>query len=294
MAKASKTSKTPAKVNPLARAGAQSKALASAVAPMPAFLTEKTVRGMEDLSKYVVLPRLKIVQKSASRDLLDQFRVGSVVVHPLGVMLADIAMRANGQSEETSDSFKFVPLYFFEEWCTHNPVGTQPFIRERTRDPKSELAMKAKDRNRRLETITEGNATIQVRHVEHLNFVCLLYASDNPLCVERTPFILSFYRGSHGGGRQLASLLKARRASPFACVIEAHTSFQQREPHDWYRLDVSNPPDGESPWVTEEEYGDFEKLYTELKAQQLTADYSDGMGEAGEAGGEEDGSPAEM
>lgn len=225
---------------------------------LPAHLQGKDVEGIEDLKKYVSPPRIKIVQKSADNELLERFSLGDVIVQPAQVLVSKY-------DKDNPEPFLFVPLFFFPEWATWSPIelrGQVPMILERTSDPDSVLAKKAKNPNLRFEAKEYEGRQMQVRHVEHLNFIVVLY--DHELGID--PMVLSFQRGEHGSGIRFNSLIKMRRASLFACVFQAQVALRKGHKGEWAGLNITNPDlEGSSPWVLEDEVEGLRKKHLEFK-----------------------------
>lgn len=232
----------------------------------PDFMREDDVAGTELLGQYVVPARLKVVQKQSDNELLDAFDVGTLIVTPGNVPVC------------TPDvGFLFTPLFFFVEYCTWNPIalkGQAPAIRERSFDPKSVIAMKARDPEKRLEPL-EGNKKLYMRHVEHLNFLVTIH--DKPQVPESV--IMSFSRGGHGQGRQFSSLIQMRKAPLFGCVFRADIKAFSNEMGDWFGISPSNPSEEDGPaWVQDKEQYEslraahemFKKVYSDAR---LRVDY---------------------
>lgn len=252
---------------------------------LPAYMKDAKPEGLEHVKDYITPPRLKIIQKQADDELLERFNTGDVVIMPAQALVAQY-------DKENPDKFHFVPLFFYPEWCTWSPYemrGKLPMILERTLDPKSELARKAKAPKLRQESMQYEGQDIMARHVEHLNFIISLYG--HPLGVDN--MILSFQKGDHGAGIRFNSLIKMRDASIYGAVYEAVVSKRPGAKGEWMGINISNPTvEGVSPWVTEEEYAILKTKHKELaesyKKGLLLADYEDQSvpEETGETDGE--------
>lgn len=234
---------------------------------LPEHLRDKEVKGVEQLADFVRPPLMKIIQKQADDAFHEKFNLGDCIILPAQAVVA-----------EHGDSFKFVPLFFYSEACTWSPIdkrGQMPAILDRTTHKESELYKKATNRDFWNEEIVHEGQKVQVRHVEHLVFIVTLY--DHPLAGE--PMIMSFSKGEFGTGCKFASLIKTRKASPFACVFQAKVSEEPRKNNkgSWYGFDISNPDVDTSPWVTAEELPRFEAIHDDLnehfKKGMLRADH---------------------
>lgn len=221
---------------------------------LPAHLKDKEVKGVEQLADYVRPPLLKIIQKSADDVFLEKFNLGDLIMLPSQTVIA-----VHG------DSFKFVPLFFYSEACTWTPIekrGQMPAILDRSTVKTSQLYQKASNRDLWEEEIQWEGHTVKVQHVEHLVFIVTLY--DHPLQGE--PMIMSFAKGEFGTGCKFASLVKIRKASPFACVFQCKVSDEPRKNNkgSWYGLDITNPDIDTPPWVSEEQLPALEAIHDDL------------------------------
>jgi len=253
------------------------KVQANAALARPDFMADAPL-GIDDLRQYVTPPRIKVVQKQARTDLLDMFGVGDVIVVPANIVVTEMGRTDKGQPTGEADPFFIVPLFFYVEWCTWNPLelkGKVPAIRDRSFDPKSALALKAKSSEHRKELIP-GEKDLYMRHVEHLNFIVMLY--DHPT-LGGAPVVMTFARGEHFSGRGLCNLIKLRKAPLYGCVFECHLGHRENEQGDWWGLDIINPAGDVSPWVNAEEFEAFKALHLEfVKAHQdarIRVDYDE-------------------
>jgi hypothetical protein len=245
---------------------------------MPDYLQGLEPAGTEALQSFITPPRLKVIQKTASSELLLKFREGDVIVLPDNLLFAEMVRENDRQpkAEWTGTPFLFTPVFFYPEWVTWNPIqmkGTLPSIRGRTIDPKSQIAMKARNRDMWLEVCPE-NTQYKMRHTEHLNFLIALHTGP----YAGTGISMTFAKGSHFAGTRLCNLIKMRKAPIYACVFEARSVFQQNQQGDWFQISVDNPAqDASAPWVTQEQLESFKKLHEELKAShdKLLVDYGD-------------------
>jgi len=231
---------------------------------LPAFLEDEEVIGIETLSEYVVPPRVKTVQKQAMDELLKYFGAGDVILSPLNALIAEMPRDEKGRPKEgETASFYVVPIFFYPEWATWNPIelkGSEPAIKYRTVDPTDPIVAKSKNPSLRFENVpNDSSGKLQVRHVEHLNYIVVLYG--HPLGAE--PCILSFSRGEHNAGSKFAALIRMRKASLFGCVFKATVNLRHGQLGDWYGIDLTNP-DNRSPWVTKEEYLQFKELHEQF------------------------------
>ena len=96
------------------------------------------------------------------------------------------------------------------------------------------------------------------------------------------PVVVSFSRGEHRTGSNLASLIAMRSAPIFGCVFEAHSQERVNAKGVWYGLDITNPSvaSGVSGVVTDEkQYAALKKLHLQMKAahaeNMIVVDHAD-------------------
>lgn len=248
------------------------------VLALPDYLQDLGADGTEMLREFITPPRLKVIQKTANPELLSQFGEGDIVLFPDVALFAEMKRESDRspKSEWVGSPFRFTPVFFYAEWVTWNPIqmkGTLPSIRERTLDPKSQLAMKARNRDLWQEPCPE-NPQLKMRHSEHLNFIIAVH--DGPYA--GTGISMTFARGAHFAGTRLCNLIKMRKAPIYACVFEARSVYQKNQQGDWFQLQADNPSqDSGPPWVTKEQLEVFKVLHEELKTShdKLLVDYGD-------------------
>ena len=245
---------------------------------LPAHLQQQEVVGLDELKDIIVPPRLKIVQKQARDELLEKFDKGSTIIMPQEALVAGV-----------DEPFLFVPLFFYREFCTWTPLserGKMPAVIERTLDKSSDLAAKCANPKLRVEDTTYEGQKVKVRHIEHLNYIVMLYGHD----FSGEPMVMGFSKAEYRSGSSFAALLKMRKASLFNCVFQARVSSTPRENSEgsWHGWDVTNPMAAEdedpiSPWVTAEESEVFAGLHEGFKKKHsdglIQANYEDDASE---------------
>jgi hypothetical protein len=171
---------------------------------------------------------------------------------------------------ENDESFYFVPLLFYPEWATVNPLKMKGnMIRERTLDITSELAAKARDPKRWGADVCPEMPDEKLRHKEFMVFVCYVLAKGD---VAGQPVLISFSGGEHQRGQNLASLIKGRGAPIYACLFEAKCPKDERRNANgqaWYGIDVFNPTSEGCPHPfvqSREDFEQFKKLHEEYAA----------------------------
>lgn len=243
------------------------------ISSVPAFLksAENVPMGTEQLSEYMIPSFLRIVQGLSAREIKEQFDEGDVILQPdkIGIY-----------SKDHPDPVPFTPLLFYTEYCVWNPLKTKgqlPFIRERSTDPNSEIAQKARNPDQRNEPCPEMPSE-NLRYVEHLNFLVQLRVPNAPVL----PVIMSFVVGEHMTGRKFANLICSRNQPLYACVFQFTTSLRSnKQGNSWFGFDIVNHPT--NPWVTEEEFNLLKLqhigLIQKLRGGNLKADYEGGFGD---------------
>lgn len=230
--------------------------VAAGLEPAPDFLpaADKEL-GTKELQQHIIPPRLKIVQKQSSDQLLEKFEPGDLIVVPLMIKLAS-----------KGEQVGFTPIYFFTEYCTWNPIqtkGTLPAVRSRTRDPQSELARKARDAELRNADKCPENEGFNLAHCEHLNYLCMF---DD---LAETPVAVSFARTQHFVGCNFAALIRMRNAAVFAGHYLVKTVSQSNAQGNWYGFEIEN--DG---WVQDKEtYDAWHKLFDMFSEADIEIDH---------------------
>ncbi len=245
--------------------------------PLPDYMQDEKILGTETLAEFVIPPRIKIVQKQASDDLLDKFGPGDVILTPTNVAIVSLPRDEKGRSDEDAlAQFNFVPLFFYAEWATWNPIAlknTEPMIRYRTTDPTDPIVAKSKNKSLR-EEIIPGTDNLKMRHVEHLNYIVMLVDHE----LEGTPSLITFAKGEWLSGSKLASLIKMRQAALYGCVFTATVAQRTGILGSWYGLDIANPSKRVS-WVDKDQYELNKALHLQFvehhKKSRLKADLDD-------------------
>jgi hypothetical protein len=214
--------------------------------------------GTDELAQFIIPPRIKIVQPT-SGEPFDQWPAGTVLLSP---NLIEIPV-----------PFTFTPIFFKPEWLTWNPYNmkeTLPAIRERSLDPKSDIAIKAQSPNSWREPCPE-NPEEELSHREHLNWLILIH--DVP-AIANQPVALSFAASEHSVGRKFAGLIRMRRAHIYTCVFEAGCSKRTKTKGKYFGLDITNPSEV-APFVDRETAIAYKSVYEQMKETEIRIDHSD-------------------
>ena len=229
---------------------------------LPDFMKDEEVLGTEDLSQFIIPPRIKVVQKQSGAPFDELFKPGQAVIVPQMIPLADV-------ENKKGEPFHFVPLFFYPEWCTWNPLemkGTLPAIRKRTTDPKDPLVAKCRNRELWFETCPENPEGKPLRNVEHLNYIVMLVGGHE---LDGTPMIMSFSKGEHSSGSNFAALIKMGKAPMYGRHYEAAVAHRPDNPKGaWYGINVTSPSAGSgiTPFVSDLElFQAYKSMHLELK-----------------------------
>ena len=235
---------------------------------LPGFMASDLEMGVSELKKFIIPPRLKVVQPLSGEQYTEKFNSGDVVLAPQLVLVAPIIMDSvTKRPTKSGQPFNFVPVFFFPEYLAWNPLeskGTLPAVRERSLDPQSDIARKARNPQTREEPCPEVAKAV-IRYQEHLNFIMMLMGTGDTAGI---PVVMSFSRGEHRSGTNLASLIAMRRAPIFGCVFEATSRLRTNSKGAWYGLDITNPSvsSGINPVITDEtRYTLLKNLHLEMK-----------------------------
>lgn len=236
---------------------------------------EEADQSLAALQEYRVVPRIKVIQAMTAQALKDAFGEGSAVVLPGGQKLA-------GKKE----SFAFVPQFFYTEfifWRHLDDKGGNAIL-ARSFDPNSEIAVNARDPNKR-EAAYEGAPTGKKgRYSEHLNFVGVIYGGE----LAGTTTSLSFSRGEFGTGKSFISSALMRKevvngermkVPLWAQVWRFQVNFRDRGAKKWYGIDPLPSQPGEQQIIKDEEMESFREASLDYKslheAQRLMVDHGD-------------------
>jgi hypothetical protein len=223
----------------------------------------KEDKSLVKLGEYVILPRLKKIQQMTDTALKEQFGEGSVILAPGNAMVVSKA-----------ESFQVVPLFFYTEFCKwkDRKDAESNMILERSFDPDSDVARKARSEKGRYEVYAEdvgkpAEKQKKYRYVEHLVFPSVIYG-DHPLA--KTECILSFEKGEFSNGRNFSTAIKMRKIEvegrPVACPLWAQVwtlqpALRTRGENKWYGFDFGP---GLTPVILEEEQEEFMKRHMEV------------------------------
>lgn len=202
--------------------------------------------GMDSYSKPA---RIIVVQALSKAPLKPPFKEGDVVLTPKMIKIGD-----------SETPFTITPIGFFTDFLALNPQGTQPWIKERSFDPASDVGKKAKAFTK---VLVPGTTDKFVKYVTNLNFIFFIHGYPD---LEEMPIHVSFNRGIYKVGQSFITLIQDRKNAahfPFChryqCLVRP---IQGKDNNMFPGLDIKNDSE---PWVTEDQYKRYEIRSKELQ-----------------------------
>jgi len=196
------------------------------------------------------------VIQTRSEELSKGRLAGDIVLHPGNKVVATVVLTDNNESGTDSRKASFTPISFFREWMVRNFVDGLPIIKDRSRDPDSEIARRAKKFNGEYEG---------VEYCEILNYICFLHILalyDTPVVLPVVlPVTLSFALGNYKNGLDFGNLIALRKTPMHLCLFDLYSRYVTDEVESSYSLSVTNPEFGPD-YIVEE---DMEKRIFNLK-----------------------------
>lgn len=160
--------------------------------------------SLQTMSQYVNIPRIKIIQSQTDATLKETFGEGNAILRPGDILVAKKGV-----------GFRFVPLFFFSEYCLWNDYKDKerPGIQERTFDENHEIAKRSKDKTLRSKIYPghENKPDKDKRYQSYVQHLCLpgILYGDHSLA--STPCVISFERGEYFTGKSFLSAIQMRR-----------------------------------------------------------------------------------
>lgn len=230
---------------------------------LPEHMRGDAQMGAEHVSRYIIPPRLVLVQ-STSKPPLNKHDAGTVLLMPSERVICEFS-----KIEQASKKpMMFVPIYYFSEYRVYNPEEihlSHGKLRERTFDDNSETARRAIARDPKLREVVCPEFPSRKCTFEHrMNYLWWILTGSDEEPVG-APCFVSFKRTELSSAFNLNTLIQARKAPIFGCVFATSIGPRQNNKGVWYGYDMSNPPLGASPWVTNTE------LYESLKKAHVDA-----------------------
>lgn len=236
---------------------------------IPDYIKEECeqAEGLDMMGDMIVPNRIKVVQ-ALSNDMKDAgYSEGDVVVTPINVKVGDEA-----------NALDCVVLLSWAEYLIINPRGVSDlyWLRDRTTDPKSVIAMKA--RNRVKEPLPEGGVDpktkmpYQMEYVKAANF--LVWLVDHNVAA-----IATFMKGEGKYGDAFASLITSRGLAVYGGMYRLSCNTRTNKSGDkWKGLTAGNSPvsQGFCPMNLVEPMKELHRYYKDQWANQnISVNYDD-------------------
>lgn len=223
---------------------------------VPDFMREDSRLGTEEMGRFIVPPRMVIVQP-LSKAPFDSYEPGSVVVMPNEIVVG----RYNKPEGCLDEPFLVVPVFFFAQYTLDNPKklwDTLGRIRESSFDHDSEVAIKAQNYNLREIPCPEDKTQV-CTYTTRLNFMLYVPKIQNVVMV-------TFKRAEMRTGMDFNSLIKMRNAPICGGQYIVDVSKRENDKGLWYGLNISNPPKEIGGWVKDPVlYETLKRTHEELK-----------------------------
>lgn len=217
---------------------------------LPEFMRDDAGINDQIGSEFVVPPRIKLVQPTSKPPLSDKYQKGDVCLTPT---LAQVAKKG--------EVFQVVPLFFFAEWLSFNPLEADTFIRERSLDPTSELAMKCRDPERRKEPY-EKDPTKFINNVETINFIVAIVGHEELMGMVAS---VGFSKSEHKIGTGWSSRLKLRGVPYPGTVWELKSAARTNAKGTWFGFDIDPCKEDKGLVMDAEAYAQFKQLNAQFK-----------------------------
>lgn len=236
---------------------------------VPDYIKEESeqAEGLDMMGDMIVPNRLKVVQALSNDMKALGYAEGDVVVTPINVKVGDEA-----------NALDCVVLLSWAEYLIINPRGVSDlyWLRDRSTDPKSVIAMKA--RNRVKEVLPEGGVDpktkqpYQMEYVKAANF--LVWLVDHNVAA-----IATFMKGEGKFGDAFASLITSRGLAIYGGLYRLSCNTRTNKSGDkWKGLSAGNSEinQGFCPRNLLEPMKELHRYYKEQWANQnISVNYDD-------------------
>lgn len=226
----------------------------------PAWLASGTREGVDkSLQGAVVMPRLKLVQKTADSQLLAHHPPGSIINGSTGEVFRKPTMKGNLAAWDVTPPLLVTPLLFWRQFLVMNPLGMQPVVLESSYDESSEIARIALS-SERTRPHPNGDPKKVVRYCDAYNFIFYLHDPEEGA---GSAVLATFISTSVMPARRLASLIVSRNAAIYAGVYAMGCEQRSNDDGEWWGPTFKN-----AGWVTEELGSRLAEMHRGLLAQQ--------------------------
>lgn len=223
---------------------------------VPAWLQEISADDttLDALREYRVLNRLAVIQQMSDIPLKEKYGEGSIVLFPTGFKISSVGNEAEG--------VVVAPLYFWAEFLVRNDRRDKnnPAVAERTLDPLSDIAKRARDKERREEEYEGGPSGKPFRRkfIERLNFAVLIKSGQQAGDIVG----LAFERGEFWNGKNFCTGVVGRKVALWAQQWRLTSSLrpENKDGNQWYGFDFEF-----AGFCEQEDAEALEKMHLELK-----------------------------
>lgn len=224
-------------------------------AEAPDFMREHAGEGMEGMGQWRQTSRVKIVQAQSDDQLVEDFGMGTAIISPDNLTMA-----------EYGQPVRVIPLFHyssFAQWRDNRDKDGMPVVEEvyAQNHPIAERALNPSMR----EQPYEDGSNRKWRYVHHLNWV--IEVQDGPArgCVA----ILSFDRGSYSTGRKFINYLERREqkgAPLYGNIVELAVEKRSNQNDErYYAFEFGTPSEGGQYVAGREEMERLRDAYLSIK-----------------------------
>ena len=247
----------------------------SALTDVPDYIKDAGTEGTEGMDRYIRPARIKIVQGQSRKELKSEFPEGSVVYMTDDEVHLIAEPKVVPKEFMGSETFVIVPIFHFTEFCSWNPFGSEgSAIRERSFDPRSELARKCQDkalRKQKTDEVDKDGKPLFITNSEHINVVVAIIAGESLSAEAKGKIAVMTYRsGEFITGTKALATFKKRGHALFGgqyvvCSDMANSDYT--DSNDWYGYNLRNPrkEEGVSPNPNIETFNMARMLHKQFK-----------------------------
>lgn len=226
----------------------------------PAWLAGREKAGIDQsLLRAVVMPRMKIVQKTASQQLLAAHAPGEIINGSTGEVFRKPTMVGNKAAWDATPPLLVTPVLFWREFLVMNSLGLQPVVLDRSFDEASEIARIATSQERTRPHPNKDPKKV-IKFCDAYNFIFFLH---DPQEAKGSVCLATFISTAVMPARRLASLIVGRNAPIYAGVYAMSVEQRSNDDGEWW-----SPVFRNAGWVSEELGNQLAEKHSELFAQQ--------------------------
>lgn len=224
-------------------------------AEVPDFMRQHAGEGMEGMGQWRQTSRVKIIQAQTADELIDDFGVGTAIISPDSLIMA-----------EYGEPVRLVPLFHYSSfalWRDNRDKDGLPVVEE-VYNQTHPIAIKALNPAEREQPYDDGTNRLW-RYVHHLNWV--VEVQDGP--ARGAVAIVSFDRGSYSTGRKFINYLERREqkgAPLYGNIVELAVEKRTNRNDDrFFVFEFGTPSDGAQYVTDPEELKRLRDAYLSIK-----------------------------